>query len=50
MDMVKFSSKKPYISYQKDEHFGFVIIDVIDNENVLKGTFYSNDDNNIRKI
>ena len=50
MDMVKFSSKKPYISYQQDEHFGFVNIDVIDNENVLRGTFYSNDNKILDKF
>ena len=43
MDMVKFSSKKPYISYQQDESFGYLNIDVVDNENVLRGIFYSND-------
>ncbi len=41
--MVKFSSKKPYISYQQDDHFGFVNIDVVDNENTLRRIFYSND-------
>ena len=50
MDMVKFSSKKPYISYQQDEHFGFVNIDVIDNENVLRGIFYSNDNKILDKF
>ena len=43
MDIVKFSSKKPYISYQQDERFGFLDIDVEDNENMLRGIFYSND-------
>ena len=43
MDMVKFSSTKPYISYQQDESFGFLNMDVVDNENVLRGIFYSND-------
>ena len=42
MDMVKFSSKKPYLSYQQDESFGFLNIDVVDNENILRGIFYSN--------
>ena len=44
MDMVKFSSKKPYIFYQQDESFGFLNIDVVNNENILRSTFDSNGD------
>ncbi len=50
MDMVKFSSKKLYISYQQDENFGFLNIDVVDNENVLRGIFYSNEHKILDKI
>ena len=50
MDMVKFSSKKPYISYQQDESFGFLNIDVVDNENILTGIFYSNNHKILDKI
>jgi hypothetical protein len=50
MDMVKFSSKKPYISYQQDEGFGFLNIDVVDNENILRGIFYSNNHEILDKI
>ena len=50
MGLVKFSLKKPYLSYQQDERFGFLNIDVVDNENILRGIFYSNNHKILDKI
>ena len=36
------SSKAPYVAYQQDNKFGFLNIDVPNNESVLHGEFISN--------
>jgi predicted MPP superfamily phosphohydrolase len=36
------SSKEPYIAYQQDDKFGFLNINVLNNESIIKGEFISN--------
>jgi predicted MPP superfamily phosphohydrolase len=42
IDIDPFSSKEPYIVYQQDDKFGFLNIDVTDDESILSGGFISN--------
>ena len=38
----RFSNQEPYVVYQQDSSYGFLNIDVIDQENVLIGKYYTN--------
>jgi Iron/zinc purple acid phosphatase-like protein C len=42
IDIDPFTSKEPYIVYQQDDKFGFLNIDVTDDESILSGEFISN--------
>jgi predicted MPP superfamily phosphohydrolase len=44
IDIDPFSSKESYVFYQQDDNFGFLNIDVTDNESILRGEFISNND------
>jgi len=42
IDHDPFTNQEPYVVYQQDSNYGFLNIDVIDQENVLIGKYYTN--------
>jgi hypothetical protein len=43
IDQDPFTNQEPYVVYQQDSSYGFLNIDVIDQENILIGKYYYND-------